>query len=327
MPSPLNIWSNRALPPDLAADFERQLAPHRVVWAADLAASNLSSAASDPQLVEHCDIAFGQPTVEDLLAARKLRLVCLSSAGYTRYDRDDLRAHCRERKIAFCNASGVYADPCAQHVLAMMLGLARQLPQSLDNQRRDHGWPYLPLREHSHLLNSQTKILIVGYGSIARRLVELLAPFNPSIIAFRRKPSGDENCNTLAVSDLDQHLGTADDVVNILPASKETTLFFNADRLGRIKRGGYFFNIGRGDTVDQTELVAALTSGQLGAAYLDVTTPEPLPPEHPLWTTPNCFITPHTAGGSVDEAQRQIAHFADNVRRFKRGEPLVDRLF
>jgi phosphoglycerate dehydrogenase-like enzyme len=84
--------------------------------------------------------------------------------------------------------------------------------------------------------------------------------------------------------------------------------------------------VGRGTTVDQTALLAALQSGRLAAAYLDVTDPEPLPVDHPLWSAPNCYITPHSAGGHRTEPMRLAGHFLDNLRRFERGEPLLDRV-
>ena len=115
--------------------------------------------------------------------------------------------------------------------------------------------------------------------------------------------------------------------MNILPASHETSNFFDKTRLARFKAGSRFYNLGRGDTVDQSALIDALNAGRLGSAYLDVTSPEPLPSDDPLWTARNCYITPHTAGGTHDESDRQIAHFVDNLKRYERGEALRDRIF
>lgn len=327
MNAPLTIWTNHRFAPPLADAFRQAVAPHVVRPAASMQESVLVSAESDPGLRLDADVAFGQPLVEDLLAAKRLRLVCLSSAGFTRYDRDDLRAHCRSTGLILTNASGVYDEPCAQHAIAMLLAAARQLPRALDSQRADRGWPTPTLRAASHLLGPSTRIAIVGYGAIARRLVELLAPYRCEITAFRRSPRGDENCRTLPIDQIDGVLQSADHVVNILPASKSTADFFDAARLAKLKRGATFINIGRGDTVDQAALEAGLRNGAIGQAYLDVTTPEPLPPEHPLWTTRNCFITPHTAGGSADEPQRQIEHFAAQVHRFTRGDAVENRIF
>jgi phosphoglycerate dehydrogenase-like enzyme len=93
-----------------------------------------------------------------------------------------------------------------------------------------------------------------------------------------------------------------------------------------MRKGAIFYNIGRGNTVDQAALLTALQGGHLGAALLDVTEPEPLPPDHPLWSLPNCVITPHMAGGHSSEQERLVDHFLENLRRFERGEPLHDRV-
>jgi phosphoglycerate dehydrogenase-like enzyme len=90
--------------------------------------------------------------------------------------------------------------------------------------------------------------------------------------------------------------------------------------------GARVYNIGRGTTVDQDALLAALSSGRVASAYLDVTDPEPLPPDHPLWTAPNCFITPHSAGGHAGEDERLVRHFLRNLAAFEQGEPLADRV-
>src|SRR6185295_10525220 len=96
-------------------------------------------------------------------------------------------------------------------------------------------------------------------------------------------------------------LPRADHVVNILPDNAGTLNYVNARRLACFKPGASFYNVGRGTTVDQAALLAALNSGRLGAAYLDVFDPEPLPPDHPFWTAPRCYVTPHTAGGRADQ--------------------------
>ena len=121
-------------------------------------------------------------------------------------------------------------------------------------------------------------------------------------------------------------LAEADHVVNILPDSAETRHFFDAARFSAIKPGAIFYNIGRGTTVNQDALLDALRSGRIGAAWLDVTEPEPLPDDHPLWAEPNCFITPHVAGGHTDETKTLVRHFLKNFERFVRGEPLLDRV-
>jgi phosphoglycerate dehydrogenase-like enzyme len=114
--------------------------------------------------------------------------------------------------------------------------------------------------------------------------------------------------------------------LNILPGGAATKGFMSAERIGRMKVGSFFYNIGRGGTVDQDVLLEALRAGRLGGAYLDVTDPEPLPAGHGLWGAPNCFITPHTAGGHADEFLRLVGHFLGNLERFVKGEGLADRV-
>jgi phosphoglycerate dehydrogenase-like enzyme len=223
------------------------------------------------------------------------------------------------------NSSLVYNEPCAEHVLAFMLAEARQLPASLDTQRADRAWPTLERRAASHLLLGQNVVLL-GFGAIGRRLAELLAPFHVQLTAVRRRPAGDEGVAVVTEDQLDAALASADHIVNILPENPATRHYVNAARLAVTKSGAIFYNIGRGTTVDQQALLDALRSGRLAAAYLDVTDPEPLPVDHPLWSTPNCYITPHTAGGHHDEPERLVRHFVENLRRFEHGEALLDRV-
>ena len=100
----------------------------------------------------------------------------------------------------------------------------------------------------------------------------------------------------------------------------------NASRLALMKSSAIFYNIGRGSTVDEEALLLALRENRIAGAFLDVTAKEPLPPEHPLWTTANCYITPHTAGGHQDEFERLMLHFLENLRRFNSSESLNDRI-
>ena len=325
MPESLNIWCNAKFPAPVMENLRRGLGHHRLIEAAAASASNLDAGRADPQL-EQADVALGQPDPEQVARLPRLKWVQLTTAGYTRYDTGAFRTAVKRNGTAVCNASTIYAEPCAQHVLAMMLALARRLPQSLDNQRTSQGWPYLPLRAQSQLLNGQTALLI-GYGAIARRLAELLAPLRMNLFGFRRRPSADEaGVRMRTIDQLDAHLPTADHVVNVLPASAETENFFDAARLARLKPTAVYYNIGRGTTNDEAALAAALREKRLAAAYVDAFAREPLPPAHPLWTTPNCFVTPHTAGGHEDENDRHVEMFLANLDRLQRGDELVDRI-
>lgn len=318
------IWCNAKWPERAAKLLHDGIGPHRLILAAQGSESVLDAGGHDPAL-DSADIAFGQPDPLQLISAANVRWTHLTSAGYARYDKDSVRQALRARGALLTNSSSVFDEPCAEHVMAMMYALARRLPDSLDEQRRERRWTYLSVRAQQKLLVGQT-VLLVGFGAIARRLVELLLPLRMKILAVRRTPAGDEPVPTFAVEEIDRLLHQADHVVNILPESTATGNFFDPSRLARMKPTAHFYNIGRGTTVDHPALMEALASNRLGAAYLDVFDPEPLAPEDPLWTTPNCFITPHTAGGHEEEYERLVQHFLDNLRRFERGEALADRI-
>jgi phosphoglycerate dehydrogenase-like enzyme len=277
------------------------------------------------EALQSADIAFGYPDPLAVSECDNLKWVHLHSAGYTSFDNQDLKARLSAHGTILTNSSAVYDEPCAQHLLAMIMSLARQLPAALDSQRQDRTWKMVTLRDSSRLLNNQN-VLILGFGAIARRLVELLRPLQMNLTALRRKPTGDESIRVIDISRIDEFLPLADHLVNILPDNDQTRNFLDSSRLAKLKAGAIVYNIGRGSTLDQTALLETLNSGRIAAAYLDVTSPEPLPPDHPLWTAPNCFITPHSAGGHSNEKERQVDHFLNNLRRFEQSEPLLNRV-
>lgn len=299
-------------------------AGHRLALASAPTTSNLVAGAPDP-LLDEADVAFGQPAPGQLATTGRLRWIQLDSAGYTRYDVEEVKAGLRARGTVVTNSSAVYDDPCAQHVLAMMLAHARQLSQSLLDQHGDRPWRAAEHRARSRRLGGQTA-LILGYGAIGRRLAELLAPFRMTVIGTRRSPRPDALAQVVSHERTDALLPEADHVINTLPANAGTEGFFTPERFALMKPTAAFYNIGRGTTVDQTALIAALFNRRIAAAHLDVTDPEPLPPDHLLWRAPNCFITPHTAGGHHDEFEQLVRHFLANLARFERGEPLVGQV-
>lgn len=268
------------------------------------------------------DIAFGQPDRETLMASPSLRWAHISSAGYTNYDRDDVRAALQARGAILTTSSHVFDEPCAQHAAAMILAQARQLPQSWAERGK---WNGGERRANSFLLNGQN-VLFLGFGAIGVRLAAILAPFEMRVLAVRRQSRGEEGVTIIGESMLAEALAQTDHVVNILPESESTRGYVSAARFAQMKQGAIYYSIGRGATTEQDALLGALHSGHLGAAYLDVTTPEPLLPDNPLWSAPNCFITPHTAGGHRGEDVRLVQHFLNNLRAFERGEALTDRV-
>src|SRR5262245_52755795 len=301
----LTIWCNNDFSDDQEAERQqliRGVGDHRIEFYSEAANDRASALGA----LSVADVAFGFLDARTVCESASLRWVHLNAAGYTSFDRDEIRSALVARGTIITNSSDVYDEPCAQHLLAMMTGLARGLPAALEAQRGDRSWqkftrPTLPL------LNGQT-VLLLGFGSIARRLAELLRPLEMNLISLRRDARGDELLRVITARQLDEALPIVDHLVNTLPANDQTTGFVDAELLAKLKPGAIVYNIGRGSTVDQDALIEALRSGHLAAAYLDVMDPEPLPKAHPLWNAPNCFITPHTGGGHRTEKERQVKH-------------------
>ena len=320
------IWCNSDFSPKQESERDMLIegvGAHRLLL---VERDNDGSTGESREGLQTAEIAFGQPNAQTGSQSEKLLWIHLDSAGYTSFDRANIKQSLTQRGTALTNSSAVYDEPCAQHLLAMILTLARELPMALDVQRGNRSWPMQVLRSRVRLLNDQT-VLILGFGAIARRLVELLRPLEMNLIAVRREIRGDESVRVMNTSAVDELLPRADHIVNILPANENTNNFLNAERLANLKQGAIVYNIGRGTTLDQNALLRELRGGRIAAAYLDVTEPEPLPPDHPLWQTPNCFITPHIGGGHDREKERQVKHFLDNLRRFEKGEALRNRIW
>jgi phosphoglycerate dehydrogenase-like enzyme len=320
----LRIYVDFIAPPDTWQVLQEGVRGHELWSAHKPITSVLDMAKCDAQFAD-ADVAFGQPDPRAIESSRSLKWIQVSSSSITRYDTPQFRALMAERHIAVTNSASVYSEACAVHALSFMLAQARNLPAAL-RARVAGGTPdWNALRESSGTLRGET-ILILGFGAIGKRLVELLRPFHVNVLAYRRKARGDEGVPVIEPGQLTAALAHADHVMNILPDSLETWHFFNAARFAEIKPGALFYNIGRGATVDQAALLEALRSGRLAAAWLDVTEPEPLPENHPLWREPNCHITPHLAGGHSNEALTLVRHFLENLERFVNGAPLRDRV-
>lgn len=322
----LTVWANHELRPGARELFYDSLARLgcRVIQSAKSSRSVLAEGEADPALAE-ADIAYGQPQPSAVIAQPRLRWVAVSTAGYTRYDTEEFRSAMRGRGTVVTNASSVFAGPCAEHALAMMLSFTRELPRYIVNKTGPREWNYADGRYAIETLQGKT-VAILGYGAIGQRLTELLAPFRCRVIGVRRQPRGDEGIEMVRDAEAGSILALADHVVNCLPDAPATRRFCDAVFFAQMRRGAFFYNIGRGVTVDQDALLRALQSGALGGAFLDALEPEPLPPEHPLWHEPRCQITPHLAGGHRGQDESLVRHFTGNVQRFISGLPLLDRI-
>ena len=199
----------------------------------------------------------------------------------------DAFSHLLHRPIRFTSAKGAYREPVAEHALALCLALARAIPERV----RARSWG-----KKFAVSLYESEVLIVGAGGITEELLRLLKPFGCSVTVVRRSSEPLAGATrTLTFDQLDVALSTADFVVLACALTPETTGLFNRGRLARMKSTSYLVNVARGKHVVTSDLLAALQTGVIAGAALDVTDPEPLPDGHPLWDEPNCLITPHTA--------------------------------
>ena len=240
-----------------------------------------------------------------------LRWVQLPWAGVEPYV-DVIRAHADR---TWTCGKGVYAEPVAEHALALALAGLR----GLDHYTRATSWTG---QRGRNLLGA--RVTIVGGGGIAESLLRLLGPFECDVTVVRRSPRPMAGARAVVGDDrLGEALAGADVVVLALPLLPESVGLIDRRRLELLAPGACLVNVARGQHVVTEDLVEALRDGTLGSAGLDVTDPEPLPDGHPLWTLPNAVVTPHTGNTQEMALPLLSARITDNVRRWIASEPLV----
>ena len=298
-----------------------------------------------PDALPGTTILFGNYlTPPALREARELRWIQTVGAGVDVLLSVDLTS----TDIVVTNTSGAFGVQIAEHALSLMFALARRLPAALASQAARRYAPE-PL-DHLFELTGKT-VGIVGFGDVGQALARRARGIGMRVVALRRSPGGtpaahsqipDLPLDPLSGSDvgdpsaladeilgpdrLDDLLHESDVVVNAAPLTEATVRLFGRQQFARMHPTACFINLGRGETVDQDALIDALRDGVIGGAGLDVTTPEPLPPESPLWALPNVILTAHYAGWSDTMLDRIYTIFTDNLRRFDRGEPLRNRV-
>ncbi|MHC4403300.1 MAG: D-2-hydroxyacid dehydrogenase [Planctomycetota bacterium] len=227
-----------------------------------------------------------------------------------------------ESDVVVTSASGVLADQVAEHTIALLTGWCRSMPVFFEaKQKRE--FIRRPTRDLTH-----RTVGIVGFGGVGRRLAELLQPFKTRILATDVFPvQKPEYVDALWPADrLGDLLAEADFAVLALPLTEATRAMFNAEVLAQMKPGAVLVNVARGPLVVEADLVAALEAGRLAGAALDVTDPEPLPPESGLWDRSDVIITPHVAGQSARRIDNMTRLFCENLRRWQSNRPLINHL-
>lgn len=225
-----------------------------------------------------------------------------------------------DRGVRLTTSSGTSAAPIARTVMMYLLALTRDLPNLMEGQRlaewRWQRWDELAGRT----------IAVAGWGPIGQEVARLAVAFGMHPVVVRRSARGDEPFPVRTLDELGAIAADVDVLVMALPLTDTTERIVTADVLEALGPSGLFVNVGRGELVDQSALTDALVDGRLGGAGIDVTTPEPLPSDDPLWGAPNLILTPHNSGSTDGTGRRADEAFLDNLRRWTEGEPLVNEV-
>lgn len=285
-------------------------------------------------IIEEIEIAVGQFPPQLLPKAKNLRWFQQWSAGA-----DWLLEHPEVQTLEFTltSASGVHAIPISEHIFAFLLAFARNLPQAWHAQQ-ERVW----MKEENQARRQTAKadiatysrrdmfelagktMLLIGIGEIGERTAQIARALEMGIIGVRNNPDHDTPGVTEMVGpdELVSVLPKADVVVSTVPLTAATHHMLDQAAFDAMKQGAYLINIGRGGTVDQEALVAALRSGKLAGAGLDVFEEEPLPADSPLWAMDNVLLTPHASGATPQYNTRAFAIFLDNLQRYQAGAEL-----
>ena len=250
---------------------------------------------------------FADVDSEILADLPQLRVVQTMTAGV-----EHVRGHLPVG-VTLCNGRGVHDASTAELTLALILASLRGIPHFV---RAQESGTWLPEIRPSL---ADRRVLIVGYGQIGAAIEARLVPFEVDV----RRVARTAREGVAALEELPDLLPDADVVVLIVPGSASTRRLVDADFLARMKDGALLVNVSRGPVVDTDALLAELESGRLWAA-LDVTDPEPLPPDHRLWRAPNCLISPHVGGNSTAMEPRAFRLVREQLQRYAAGEPLVN---
>ena len=268
-----------------------------------------------PEQLAAATVIFGWPRAESMKQAVSLKWFQTMWAGTEEY------AGFLPEGILFTSSSGSNSRSVAEHMLTSLMAVCHRLPAYLDSQRahvwKDEG----PMKT---ILGGT--VLVLGAGNVGSTFAGLCQGLGAKTIGLKRTVTGpvagfDE---VRPMDELDALLPQADVVALTLPHSPQTAGLMNTDRIARMKDDAILISAGRGSVLDQDALVRAMTAGKLWGAALDVTDPEPLPDNSPLWDVPNLLLTPHVAGGlRLEITRRKCVEMAqENLRRYLAGEPL-----
>jgi len=258
-------------------------------------------------------VHFGLTDIDRAFKAGKdLKWVTSAATGVDGWPLDILR----ERNIVLTNGAGVGAIPISEYVVMGLLAGLKGLPAMVRAQDRREWLKSPPSMVEMH----GKRALIYGYGGIGRAIGDRLRPFGVEVTGVRRNPGGEPG--VIAAEDWEARLPETDLLILSVPLTGATSALVGKAQLASLPKGAWIANIARGGLIDKAALIVALKSGHLGGAYLDVTDPEPLPPESELWSLPNLILTPHASWATEHLLERAAEIFVDNFDRYLRGAKL-----
>ena len=279
---------------------------------------------ADVELVADADVAFALALSGEAVArATRLRWLHCSGHAVGHFPLADLAA----RGITVTNSRGVQSVPIAEHVMACLLALARKLPETLRDQQQRAWRPNALTGEASPWLLAGRTIGIIGTGTIGEAIAARAKAFRMRVMGMRRNPSHGVPAGfdeVLGPADRNRMLAAADIVVIAAPFTTETQRLMDASAIEMMKPDAIIINIARGQLIDEVALAAALESGRLGGAALDVFANEPLPPDSPFWSLPNVIVTPHNSGFRTGHFDAVVDLFSENLTRYERGVDLLN---
>lgn len=270
-------------------------------------------------LIGQCEILYGYIPPEKLRAAESLRWLACASSGVEQYLGEYLYAN---PGVILTNSAGAYGITISEHIIMTLLMLLRRMPE-YNAVTAAHQWESLGRIRSIY----GSVITVIGTGDIGTAFAQRAKALGAAHIrGVHRSNRVLPRCfdESYAVEDLDFALAGADAVIMCVPGTKETENLMTRERLGLLKKTSVLINVGRGSSLDQDALMDALNSGKIAGAALDVTTPEPLPADHPLWNTKNLILTPHVSGNMTLDitCDLDVNLFCDNLTRYCRKQPM-----
>ncbi|QJX47351.1 D-2-hydroxyacid dehydrogenase [Hymenobacter taeanensis] len=259
------------------------------------------------------EVLLGNPPVEWFRTPPSgLQFWQIDSAGIERY---------REVQVTcpVANVGDFFAWPCAETMLAGLLAVYRCIPQ-LAVWQTEKRWVGAPIRQQTGLLRNK-RVIILGSGAIGQAVAQQLSGFTSAIQFLART---DPKAQLHSKAELQAALPETDIVVNCLPGSAEG--FFSAELIEAMPPTSIYASVGRGNTTDEPALIAALQTGRLGGAVLDVTAQEPLPTDSPLWAMPNVLLTQHSGGGQPEEDEGKVRILLRNLQNLQHQQPLENEV-